>query len=132
VKNFVSGPLASPERLLAAYESLLARSTRMLACVREQDWPSLVEEQSRYVIEVDSLSRSEGSLSLSGEEQRRKAELLERILEQDMEIRRRLMDRREELSKLIGVSQHKRDLARSYGARGFTPPGGGLPGKGHL
>lgn len=135
MKNFTSrrdGPLASPERLLAAYESLLARSTRMLACVRERDWFALVEEQSCYVVEVESISRAEGAFSLSGEEQGRKADLLERILEQDVEIRRSLLERREELYKLLGMSRRKRDLARSYGVREFPGPGGGSrPGKGH-
>lgn len=107
----------SPERLLAAYASLLARSSRMLACVREQDWFSLVEEQSSYVIEVEFLSRVEGNLVLSGEQRERKTVLLERILEQDIEIRRGLLERRAELEKLIGVSQSRRNLVRSYGVR---------------
>lgn len=116
-------PLNSPERLLAAYAALLARSTRMLACVREQDWFTLAEEQSCYVVEVESLSRVEGAIQLSDEERDRKAELLECILEQDMEIRRRLLERRNELQKQIGVSQCKRDLTRSYGVRGGSDQG---------
>lgn len=117
MKSVGETPVLSAERLLASYASLLARSSRMLACMHERDWFSLVEEQSCYVIEVDSLAKAEGSLRLSNEECERKAELLERILEQDMEIRRGLLERREELQKLIGVSQRKRDLARSYGVR---------------
>lgn len=108
---------SSPEGLLAAYADLLARSSRMLACMQRQDWFSLVEEQSSYVIEVESLSRAELKLSLSDAQRERKATLLERILEQDIEIRRGLLERREELQKLIGVSQRKRDLVRSYGVQ---------------
>lgn len=116
-KPVFEGAPMSADRLLAAYANLLARSSRMLACMHERDWFSLVEEQSSYVIEVESLSKAEGNLELSTEQRERKAELLERILEQDMEIRRGLLERREELQKLIGVSQRKRDLARSYGVR---------------
>ena len=108
-------PIASPERLLAAYSNLLARSTRMLACVRERDWFTLVEEQTCYVIEVDALSKAENAIPLGDEERRRKATLLEQLLEQDIEIRRGLLERRDELEKLMGVSQRKRNLARSYG-----------------
>lgn len=111
------GEPSCPAGLLAAYANLLERSSRMLACMHRQDWFSLVEEQSRYVIEVESLSKAEGNLDLSENERERKAALLERILEQDIEIRRGLLERREELQKLIGVSQRKRDLVRSYGVR---------------
>ena len=51
---------------------------------------------------------------LDGAAQQRKAELLESILEHDVDIRRRLVARRDELGKLIEVSQRQRDLHRAY------------------
>ncbi|MCX2780133.1 flagellar protein FliT [Microbulbifer thermotolerans] len=114
--NSIEGnPLNSSERLLAAYESLLARSTRMLACVREHDWFELVEEQSCYVVEVEFIAKAEGAIDLNEAEKEHKAELLEKILRQDLEIRQRLFKRKEELQKQMSVAQCKRDLARSYG-----------------
>ncbi|WP_323846717.1 flagellar protein FliT [Microbulbifer magnicolonia] len=107
--------LNSPEWLLAAYAKLLQRTSRMLACVDEKDWFTLVEEQSCYVIEVEFLSRAEANLALSGAQKERKAALLEQIIEQVMEIRSSLLARREELRRQIDVSQRKRDLVRSYG-----------------
>lgn len=108
-----SGPPA--HRLLATYEQLLACSSRMLALVRERDWESLISEETDYLGVVASLAELEQGLVLSPGEQDRKAMMLERILAQDAEIRRRLIARREELSELIGVSRRRRDLSRSYG-----------------
>lgn len=110
-----SSLLTTAPRLLAAYASLLARSTRMLAWVREHDWFNLVEEQTCYAIEVESIAAAEANLELNDTERSRKAELLEQILSQDLEIRRRLRERQDELQQLIGVNQRKRDLSRSYG-----------------
>lgn len=108
-------PLNTPERLLAAYANLLARSTRMHAWVREHDWFNLVEEQTCYAIEVDAIARAEAQIELDDHALKRKADLLEQILELDLDIRQRLRDRQEHLQSLIGSSQRKRDLSRTYG-----------------
>ncbi|TLM79985.1 flagellar protein FliT [Microbulbifer harenosus] len=108
-------PLTTPSRLLAAYANLLARSTRMLTWVKEHDWFNLVEEQTCYAIEVESIAAAEVNITLSDDERRRKLLLLEQIVEQDLEIRRRLRERQGELRQLIGTHQRKRNLSRSYG-----------------
>ncbi|WP_299595854.1 flagellar protein FliT [uncultured Microbulbifer sp.] len=117
-RNAIVGdnPLTSPARVLAAYTSLLARSSRMLACVREHDWFNLVEEQTCYAIEVDAIASAEAGMAFSESERQRKAELLEQILEQDLEVRKGLRQRQDELQQLIGTSQRKRDLSRTYGS----------------
>ncbi len=105
----------SAEQVLLAYEALLARSGRMLDCVRRHDWETLVEEESHYLVDVEQLSDRESDTVLDAGQQARKAMLLERILDRDLEIRRCLVARREELAALIGSSRRKRDLRRSYG-----------------
>ncbi len=105
----------SAEQVLLAYEALLARSGRMLDCVQRHDWDALVDEESRYVLDVEQLSNSEGDTVLDAAQQDRKALMLEQILDQDLEIRRCLVARREELARLIGTSKRKRELRRSYG-----------------
>ncbi|GHC32957.1 flagellar protein FliT [Aidingimonas halophila] len=104
------------EALISFYEGLLARSTRMLTQAREEDWDALIEEESQYVIDVERLSRIEGQDAMSQEQQARKDSLLERILEQDMEIRQRLIARRDELGQMIGTTRRQRDLHRTYHA----------------
>lgn len=108
--------IATQEALIAEYEALLVRSTRMLARVHEEDWESLVDDQSRYVVEVERLTKIEPGIAMDDAHSKRKASLLESILEQDMEIRRLLVERRDELGKLIGTTQRKRQAGRAYQA----------------
>tara|TARA_R100001143_G_C3343753_1_gene125641 strand:+ start:906 stop:1310 length:405 start_codon:yes stop_codon:yes gene_type:complete len=105
----------SAEQVLLAYEALVARSGRMLDCVRRQDWEALVEEEAHYLVDVEQLSSREQETVLDPAQSARKAHLLERILERDLEIRRCLLARRDELAGLIGTSKRTRDLRRSYG-----------------
>lgn len=102
------------EHLLRAYEALLERSTRMLAKAKEEAWDALIEEESCYVLEVERLAREDQGLVLDLPQRERKAELLERILEQDLEVRRHLVARRDKLGELIGNSQRKKNLQRAY------------------
>lgn len=100
--------------VLEGYEALSARSSRMRDLAIGEEWGDLVEEQSRYVIEVERLSRMERDIELDAGQRQRKADLLEVILECDRDVRERLVTRRDQLGELIGVSQRKRDLSRAY------------------
>lgn len=103
------------ELLLAAYESLLEASLRMLATARAADWDALVELESDYLVRVERIRRMDAQQQLDDNAASRKAALLERILEQDMEIRRRLVERRDELGRMIGSSRRQQALSRAYG-----------------
>lgn len=105
---------ASPEEVISAYESLRALSDQMLACARSRNWEALVEGESRYVVQVEALTRFESSTPLTRHQQSRKAELLEEILERDLEIRRQLMARQEELAAMISQAGRTRRLNRAY------------------
>lgn len=108
------------EEILLVYESLLAATQAMLAQARESEWTALLEGESRYVVEVEALARREATVSFDESQTNRKAELLEGILENDLEIRRLLLVRRDELGEIIGVNQRKRDLNRAYHPGGTT------------
>lgn len=110
------------ELLLAAYASLLEASLRMLATARAADWEALVEQESDYLVRVERIRRMDAQLSLDDEAASRKAALLERILEQDMEIRRRLVERRDELGRMIGNSRRQQALSRAYGPQQGAVP----------
>ncbi|MCH4562973.1 flagellar protein FliT [Halomonas sp. EGI 63088] len=101
--------------LLGAYEALLDRSSRMLDSARDADWEALVDLETQYVVQVEHISRLDAELPLDDEGGERKAELLERILEQDLEIRQRLVARRDELDRLIGSGRRQLALSRTYG-----------------
>lgn len=109
------GPGDREEMLLAAYCTLRETSARMLALARSGEWEALIERESRYLVQVERIRRMDAQQSLSGERAERKAALLEQILEQDMEIRQRLISRRDELGELIGSSRRQQALNRAYG-----------------
>ena len=79
-----------------------------------EQWAELIEQRTSYVVLVEQLRELDATVLLDPAAQQRKAELLESILEHDVDIRRRLVARRDELGKLIGVSQRQRDLHRAY------------------
>lgn len=106
------------EEIIASYQFLLECSDRMLFRARDEDWSSLIAEESRYAAKVEQLARLEPGLELDRMHQERKAALLRRILEQDQEIRERLSQRREELSRLMEVSQRQRKLNSAYHSPG--------------
>lgn len=112
----LDGAPVSSDAVLDAYTRLLTRSESMLEAALAADWEALVDQETEYVQQVERLPTLDAGTSLDGEAQRHKAELLERILENDLEIRRHLIQRRDELGELIGVSRRQRDLQRTYGA----------------
>lgn len=101
--------------LLEKYQTLLSRTQRMLALARDADWAALIDQESNYVVQVEQLIRLDAELQLDTDGRDRKARLLEQILENDLEIRQHLMERREELGNLIGATQRQRSLRRTYG-----------------
>ncbi|RAH36595.1 flagellar protein FliT [Halomonas sp. SL1] len=109
---------ASAEAVIDGYQDLLERSERMLALAREADWSALVEQETGYVQQVARVAELDAQHALSDGERQRKAELLEAILGNDMEVRRHLVQRRDELGELIGTAQRRRDLQQAYGDGG--------------
>ena len=108
-------PAVRQEELLSAYERLQLCSERMLAYARDANWEALIAVQGDYLAEVETLHRVEDKqMGLDRDAEERKAELLEKILEQDKEIRQRLIDRRQELAQLILGSRQQLTLSRTY------------------
>lgn len=101
------------QTLLASYEALLSSVEYMHELANAEQWAELIEQRTSYVVLVEQLRELDATVLLDPAAQQRKAELLESILEHDVDIRRRLVARRDELGKLIGVSQRQRDLHRA-------------------
>lgn len=104
----------SENALLDGYITLLNRVEHMHELANAEQWAELIEHRTNYVLLVEKLRELDANVVLDAEAQQRKADLLERILEHDVDIRRRLVARRDELGKLIGVTQRQRDLHRAY------------------
>lgn len=106
---------ARQEEVLSAYARLLACSEKMLHDAREANWEALIERQSDYLAEVETLQHVEDQQTvLDRDAQGRKAELLKQIIDQDQELRRLLMDRRRELAQKILGSRQQLALSRTY------------------
>lgn len=118
------------QALLEAYAKLLVRARHMHELADAEQWPELIEQRTHYVTLVEELRERDQKVTLDASAKTRKAELLESILEHDVEIRRRLVARREELGKLIGVSQRQRDLHRAYAPQQGSQNVDGAEGKG--
>ncbi|MGC3874988.1 flagellar protein FliT [Halomonas sp. GXIMD04776] len=111
-------------KVFAAYEKLLAHSTRMLAFARKEEWSRLAEEESAYAVEVEALKGLGTPEEYDKNSLRRKAGLLERILEQDAETRRHLEKHRTEIGDLMDDSRRRRDLSRAYQTAGIDGASG--------
>ncbi|WP_192036519.1 flagellar protein FliT [Halomonas sp. YLGW01] len=108
----------SPQAIvIAGHEALLRRTSRMLSLANAKEWTALVDEESRYLLDVERLARFEADVALDDEGRARKAQLLEQVLEQSMEVRRRLIERRDELGRLIVSGEKKRQVGRAYRAQ---------------
>lgn len=105
---------SAQQTLLNSYETLLNRVEHMHELANAEQWAELIDQRTHYVLLVEQLRELDTTVVLNATGQQRKAELLEHILEHDVDIRRRLVARRDELGKLIGVSQRQRDLHRTY------------------
>lgn len=102
------------DSLLKAYAALLASVKHMHELAHQEQWAELIEQRTHYVLLVDELKQLDASITLDATHSQQKADLLESILEHDVQMRQLLLERRDELGKLIGVSQRQRSLHRAY------------------
>ncbi|OLO03294.1 MULTISPECIES: flagellar protein FliT [Salinicola] len=108
--------MTSVSSVVEQYRDLLEVSGQMLALAREQQWESLVQCEAGYLVSLQRVRALDLEHSLSDAEREEKLELLEQILTQDVETRRLLDSRREELSHLIGSSRRQQALGQAYQA----------------
>ena len=115
------------QTVVDGYEMLLAYTHLMLESARNRDWATLIDQERDYVLQVERLASLDAEFQLDDEQRERKAELLETILENDLEIRQRLVERRDELSSQIGNAQRQQSVQRAYGAHDSGPSGPTAP-----
>ncbi|RUO42138.1 flagellar protein [Pseudidiomarina aestuarii] len=104
----------TPMEVVMSYQALLEHSNQMLANVRNEDWDALIETEVNYVREVERLSQHEPHVQLDDDQQLQKLQLLHKIMDQDREIRERLIARRAKLEETLLSMQKKQKLEHSY------------------
>lgn len=100
--------------VLHAYRQLETQAARLARLAGAQDWDGLVDEEEGYVAAVARLADLEKEVDLDAPQRDAKSGILERILAHDLDIRSRLLARREELSRLMAVSRREQALDRFY------------------
>lgn len=88
------------------YEEMNALSTRMAEAARASDWETLAELERSVVALRDTLPENDDSLSDA--ELQKKALLIQRILDDDAEIRRHTEPWMEHLCRFLGSGAKRR------------------------
>lgn len=100
---------------LAIYESICAVSSQMVDAARENDWDRLVTLE-RQVAELRHQLQPYDELPLSMAEIEHKRNLIQRILDDDAEVRRHTEPWMEQVRRFLGAGTAQRKLEHAYGA----------------
>ena len=104
------------QEVLNTYENIAGITERMLQAARDSDWDRLVLLEQECAAQVSHLRADAALAALSGGDQRRKVDVLRKILDDDRQIRDLAMPWMAQLSALLNNSGTQRRLAGAYGA----------------
>lgn len=100
------------------YQQMSALSADMVAAAQAQDWDRLVELERKVSALRNTLMADDGG-NLSENERLAKAALIQRILDDDAEVRRHTEPWMEHVRKYLGDNTRQRRVEKAYGAGGF-------------
>lgn len=101
--------------VLELYEAIAAVSARMLQAACAADWDGLLAAESDCARLVERARAQPANVPLAEPEQRRKHELIRRMLAEDAEIRARLNPWMAQLEQWLHTADRRRRVERSYG-----------------
>lgn len=110
--------MASMPSQIERYEEMSALSARMVEAAQCNDWEALVMlEKSVAALRDTLVTETEGyaSLSLSPAETEMKRALIQRILDDDAEVRRHTEPWMEQVRQFLGGAATRRKVERAYG-----------------
>lgn len=96
------------------YEDMSALSAQMVAAARAQDWEKLVELERSVASLRRALEAGDGSDARLEFELERKRALIQRILEDDAEIRRHTEPWMEHVRQFLGDASRRNRIERAY------------------
>lgn len=101
------------------YEDMSALSAQMVEAARIQDWDRLVGlEQSVTALRNTLMTEEDDNAALSRADVERKRSLIQRILQDDAEVRRHTEPWMEHVRQFLGGESMRRNVERAYGAGG--------------
>ena len=105
-----------PTEILAAYEHLAEVTARMRLAASEEDWNRVIVLESECASVYTALASIENGVSGDAEYQRRKSELICKLLDDDADIRERVSGQLTRIWHLIDGRPRVARLAAAYGA----------------
>lgn len=99
------------------YEQMSALSAQMVAAAQANDWERLVALERSVSALRDILMSDDDSSMLSAGDLELKRALIQRILDDDAEIRRHTEPWMEQVRQFLGGAAKRKQLERAYGVR---------------
>lgn len=101
---------------LEIYQEMSTLSARMVEAARAADWDNLIAlEKSVSSLRDQLMADDDANANLSAQEALRKAAIIQRILDDDAEIRRHTEPWMEQLRAYLNSGNKKKQVARAYG-----------------
>lgn len=108
------------------YEEMSQLSSRMVDAARAGEWDSLIElERDVTGLRNVLMAIPDDSNSPAGDLARKRS-LIQRILEDDAEVRRHTEPWMEHVRQFLGDGQHRRDVEKAYAAGAGESAAGGF------
>jgi flagellar protein FliT len=107
--------LAMPSQI-EIFEEMSALSARMVTAAQTHDWQALVELEKSVAVLRNAVMAEDGNASLSPAELDMKRALIQRILDDDAEIRRHTEPWMEQVRHFLGGAHRRRRVESAYGA----------------
>jgi flagellar protein FliT len=108
------------------YQEMSTLSARMVEAARSQDWESLVILETSVSTLRNTLMADDDNANLAPDERGLKAELIQRILDNDAEVRCHTEPWMEHVRKYLGDSSRRRDVQKAYAAGAGESATGGF------
>lgn len=108
------------------YEEMSLLSSRMVEAARASDWDNLIELEHGVTSLRNALMAAPDDGNAIGTDLDRKRNLIQRILEDDAEIRRHTEPWMEHVRQYLGDSTRRRDVEKAYAAGAAEPATGGF------
>jgi flagellar protein FliT len=99
------------------YEEMSTLSTRMVEAARASNWDNLIElEKSVSALRDMLMADEDPNVNLTPKDALRKAAIIQRILDDDAEIRRHTEPWMEQLRAYLSSGSKRKEVVRAYGS----------------
>jgi flagellar protein FliT len=108
------------------YEEMSLLSSRMVEAARANDWDNLIELERGVTSLRAALIATPDDSNAPATDLARKRNLIQRILEDDAEVRRHTEPWMEHVRQFLGDGTRRRDVQKAYAAGAGESAGGGF------